>query len=65
MPIIRVRDNQNNRWKRKAKKKQTKETTKKNPKTNQKNRDRKDQGRWKGERGRAKCSILVLKWGQV
>ena len=58
-----MRDNQNNRWKRKAKKK--KKTTKKNPKTNQKNRDRKEQGGWKGERGRAKCSILVLKWGQV
>ena len=45
--------------KEKSQKKKT--TTKKNPKTNQKNRDRKEQGGWKGERGRAKCSILVLK----
>ena len=45
----------------KEKSQKKKKPTKKNPKTNQKNRDRKEQGGWKGERGRAKCLILVLK----
>ena len=41
MPIISIRDNENNRWKRNAKTKTTTTTKKQNQKTN---KDRKEQG---------------------
>ena len=41
MPIISIRDNENNRWKRNAKTKTTTTTKKQNQKTNE---DRKEQG---------------------
>ena len=41
MPIISIRDNENNRWKRNAKTKTTTTTKKQNQKAN---KDRKEQG---------------------
>ena len=43
MPIISVRDNENNRWKRNAKK-PNKQTEKTKQKQKTKNKDRKEQG---------------------
>ena len=61
MPIISVRDHENNRWKRNAKNKWKKTKTKQNKKTN---KDRKEQGnRSYSERARAKWFCCAFKLG--
>ena len=62
MPIIGVRDNENNRWKRNAKKTTTATTTK-NQTKKEKSKAEREGGRSYSERVRAKLFCCVFKLG--
>ena len=63
MPIISVRDNENNRWKRNAKKNKLAGTITKNQTKKEKSEAEREGGRSYSERVRAKLFCCVFKLG--